>query len=109
MFTLDGKFVKQGFVTRNAKSSSTTGGLAFSADPQQRFLYVADQGNSHVHILRRDTLEEIGHFGEPGREPGNFQAPHHLTTDLSGNIYTVEVRGGERAQRFLFKGIKPKK
>ena len=108
VFSLDGKFLKQAFVTRDAKSSSTTGGLSFSHDPGQTFLYVADQGNSKVHILLRETLEEVGSFGQEGKEPGNFIAPHQLATDLNGNLYTVEVKGGERAQRFLFKGYKPK-
>jgi DNA-binding beta-propeller fold protein YncE len=108
VFSLDGKFIKQAFVTRNAKSSSTTGGLAFSRDAGQKFLYVADQGNSKVHILLRETLEEIGSFGQLGKEPGNFNAPHQLATDLKGNVYTVEVKGGERAQRFILKGFKPK-
>jgi DNA-binding beta-propeller fold protein YncE len=107
VFTLDGKYVKQGFVTRTATSPMTTGGLAFSSDPQQRFIYSADQGNGHVHILNRLTLEEVGHFGEEGKAPGDFHALHHLATDSKGNLYTVEVQGGSRAQRFMFKGIKP--
>jgi len=108
VFSLDGKFLKQAFVTRNAKSSSTTGGLSFSHDPVQTFLYVADQGNSKVHILLRETLEEVGSFGQEGKEPGSFIAPHQIATDVKGNVYTVEVKGGERAQRFLFKGYKPR-
>ena len=108
VFTLEGKYIKQGFVTRNAKSSSTTGGLAFSPDPQQQFIYSADQGNGHVHIVNRQTLEEVGYFGEEGKAPGDFHAVHHLATDSKGNIYTVEVQGGSRVQRFMFKGIKPK-
>ena len=108
VFSLDGKFLKQEFVTRDAKSSSTTGGLSFSHDPGQTFLYVADQGNSKVHILLRETLEEVGSFGQEGKEPGSFIAPHQIATDVKGNVYTVEVKGGERAQRFLFKGYKPR-
>ncbi|MEO8260825.1 MAG: hypothetical protein ABI868_25995 [Acidobacteriota bacterium] len=107
VFTLDGKYVKQGFVTRSAKSSSTTGGLAFSPDPQQQFIYTTDQGNHKVHIVNRQTLEEVGSFGEEGKKPGEFHAPHHLATDSKGNIYTVEVQGGSRVQRFMFKGMKP--
>jgi NHL repeat len=107
VFTLDGKYLKQGFVGRTLKSSSTTGGLAFSPDPLQQFIYTADQGNGHVHIVNRQTLEEVGYFGEEGKAPGEFHAVHHLATDSKGNIYTVEVQGGSRVQRFMFKGIKP--
>jgi DNA-binding beta-propeller fold protein YncE len=108
VFSLDGKYLKQAFVTRDAKSAMTTGGLSFSPDPGQKFLYVADQGNHKVHILLRETLEEIGSFGGEGKAPGQFTAPHQLATDLKGNLYTVEVKGGERAQRFLFEGYKPR-
>ena len=108
VFTLDGKYLKQGFVGRTLKSSSTTGGLAFSPDPLQQFIYTADQGNGHVHIVNRQTLEEVGYFGEEGKAPGEFHAVHHLATDSKGNIYTVEVQGGSRVQRFIFKGIKPR-
>ena len=69
---------------------------------------MADQGNHKVHILLRETLEEVGSFGQEGKEPGSFIAPHQVATDLKGNVYTVEVKGGERAQRFLFKGYKPR-
>ena len=45
VFTLDGKFIKEAFV---ARETSTTNGtvysIASSTDPQQRFLYVADEG-----------------------------------------------------------------
>ena len=108
VFTLDGKFVKQGFVARNAKSASTTGGLAFSPDPQQQFIFSASQGNNHVYIVYRQTLEEVGHFGKEGTAPGDFRAVHHLAADSQGNLYTVEVQGGERAQRFIYKGLKAK-
>jgi DNA-binding beta-propeller fold protein YncE len=114
VFTLDGKYIKQAFVTRTAKNSSTTGGLAFSPLPSQQFIYSADQGNGHVHILNRQTLEEVGHIGEEGKAPGDFHAVHHLAADSKGNIYTAEVRGGgpelggTRLQRFLYKGMKSK-
>jgi DNA-binding beta-propeller fold protein YncE len=107
VFTQDGKFVKQAFVNRTAKNAMTTGGLAFSSDPEQRFLYCADQGQHRVHILNRQTLEEVGDFGGEGKARGQFYAVHHLATDSNGNLYTVEVQGGARVQRFLFKGIKP--
>ena len=107
VFTLDGKYIKQGFVARTARNPMTTGGLAFSSDPKQQFIYTADQGNGHVRIVNRQTLEEVGYFGEKGKAPGDFHAVHHLATDSSGNLYTVEVQGGSRVQRFIFKGIKP--
>jgi hypothetical protein len=113
VFSLDGKYIKQGFVDRKAKNSSTAGGLAFSPAPEQQFIYSAAQGNGHVHILNRQTLEEVGRIGEEGKAPGDFHAVHHIATDSKGNLYTAEVigggreLGGSRFQRFLYKGAKP--
>src|SRR2546423_6887197 len=47
VFTVDGKYVTQAFINRDAPSfDGTASGLAFSGDRQQEFLYVADYGNS---------------------------------------------------------------
>ena len=107
VFTLDGKYQAQVFVNRKDKSAATACGLALSADPQQKYLYVSDFGNGHVWILDRKSLTVLGHFGEQGPEPGNFRNAHHMTTDSKGNLYTAEVNPGSRVQRFVFKGVKP--
>ena len=80
-------------------------GLAFSADPQQTYLYVADYGNSHVVVVNRKTLEVLYQFGKRSDAPGDFQGIHNLATDSKGNLYTAEVAPGNRAQKFIFKGV----
>jgi len=107
VFTLDGKYQTQVFVNRKDKSAATACGLALSADPQQRFLYVSDFGNGHLWILDRKSLQVLGHFGEQGPQPGNFRNAHHIATDSKGNLYTAEVNPGSRVQKFVFKGLKP--
>jgi DNA-binding beta-propeller fold protein YncE len=107
VFTLDGKYQTQVFVNRKDKSAATACGLALSADPQQRFLYVSDFGNGHLWILDRKSLRVLGHFGEQGPQPGNFRNAHHMATDSKGNLYTAEVNPGSRVQKFVFKGLKP--
>jgi sugar lactone lactonase YvrE len=79
--------------------------VAFSHDPQQRFLYVTDGMNNRVHILRRDTLEELTTFGDGGRQPGQFYGVHSIAVDSKGNIYTTETWEGKRLQKFVFKGV----
>ena len=101
VFTLGGAFWTQGFINQNAESASTTAGLAFSPDPEQQFIYVADQGNSLIHIVDRETLDVLDSFGSNGAAPGQFQALHHIATDSQGNIYTAEAQRGRRAQKFL--------
>ena len=68
---------------------------------------MGDGENELVHILRRDTLEELTAFGDGGRQPGQFYGVHVIASDSKGNIYTAETYEGHRVQRFLYKGIAP--
>ena len=105
VFDLDGAYRTQGFVNRGDESASTVAGLAFSPDAGQRFLYSADQGNSHIHVIDRATLEVLDTFGSNGAAPGEFQALHHLASDSDGNLYTAEAQRGRRVQKFTFTGM----
>lgn len=107
IFTPDGKYVNQVFINRAGPSNGSSAGLAFSPDPAQEFLYVSDLGNSHVAVLNRKTLQVLYQFGMRGAKPGDFQAPHHMAVDSKGNLYTAEVNPGNRAQKFVFKGLSP--
>jgi hypothetical protein len=60
-----------------------------------------------VHIMLRDTLEELTSFGDGGRQPGQFYGVHSIATDSQGNIYTTETYEGKRLQKFVFKGLGP--
>ena len=105
VFDLDGTYRTQGFVNPGAESASTVAGLAFSPDAEQRFMYSADQGNSHIHVIDRATLEVLDTFGANGPAPGEFQALHHLDTDSDGNLYTAEAQRGRRAQKLTYTGM----
>ena len=105
VFTLDGKYITQVFINRNEAGAMTVAGMAFSPDPQQQFMYVADYANSHIHVVRRQTLELIDTFGHRGRTPGDFQGLHHIATDSKGNIYTAEAQLGRRVQKLVFTGM----
>ena len=142
VFTLEGKYLTQVFLSRGKMPPSTLPGMAFgkpiheladglandgmtasrtafSADPQQRFLYVIDRIKQQIVILDRKTLEILGAFGDgPGSAPGQFYVLHDVATDSKGNVYTAEVRGNfiytaevdlgnRRAQKFVFKGMSP--
>jgi hypothetical protein len=109
VFTLEGKYITQGFVNRRgAAGANTVAGLAFSPDAQQQFIYAADQSNSMIHILRRKTLEVIDSIGTRSPKPGDFQGLHHIASDSKGNLYTAEAQVGRRAQKLVFKGLSPK-
>ena len=77
--------------------------IAFSKDPQQKYIYLADGENDRVHILDRDRSRS-DHFGEGGRQPGEFYGVHSIATDSKGNIYTTETYRGQRVQNSYTKG-----
>ena len=110
VFTLDGTFVKQAFVDRwceepQCGNGQTVASIAFSADPEQRFLYVASRSPARIWVYDRQTLEPLDSFGRPGVAPGEFYILHHMTSDSKGNLYASEVQDGRRVQKFTFKGL----
>ena len=107
VFHPDGTFVKEVFVEKETRGSGSSWDVAFSKDPQQKYLYLADGENDRVHIFDRQTLEMLTTFGEGGRQPGEFYGVHSIATDSKGNIYTTETYRGQRVQKFVYKGVAP--
>ncbi len=107
VFKPDGTFVKEQFYARNTLASGSVWDIAFSKDPQQRFIYMSDGQNERIRIILRDTLEELSAFGDGGRQPGQFYGVHSLATDSKGNLYETETYEGKRIQKFVYKGIGP--
>ena len=110
VFTLDGKYVNQVFIDRYCEAphcgnGQTVASTAFSADPEQRFLYVASRSPARVWVLDRKTLEPLDSFGRNGVAPGEFYVMHHMNVDSKGNLYVTEVQDGKRIQKFVFKGL----
>jgi hypothetical protein len=103
VFDLNGKYITQVFINRTEAVSAA--GLAFSPDAQQTYLYVADYGNSRIAVLNRKTLDVLYQFGKRSAAPGDFQGLHNLAADSKGNLYTAEVAPGNRAQKFVYKGM----
>jgi hypothetical protein len=133
VFTVDGKYVAQVFLSRSRIAPSTLPGTMFgtpireladelanagmtasrtavSPDPEQRSLYVIDRIRQQIAILDRRTLAILGYFGDGlGSAPGQFYVLHDIAADSKGNVYTAEVNGNgnRRAQKFAFKGMAP--
>lgn len=103
VFDVNGKYINQVFINRAEGVSAA--GLSFSADAQQTYMYVADYGNSHLVVVNRKTLEVLYQFGKRSPAPGDFQGLHNLAADSKGNLYAAEVAPGNRAQKFVFKGM----
>ena len=103
VFTIDGKFQREVFIERKTRLLGTSFNTAFSPDPEQRWLYVADAGNGRIHILDRKTLNPAGAYGRIGRYAGQFIFMHNLATDSRGNLYVSEVGTGRRVQKLVLK------
>jgi len=104
VFTKNGTFVKEFFVRPATLGNGSTWTLNFSADPQQKFLLVADGENNVVWVLRRHDGLIVSTFGHNGRNAGQFHWVHQAAVTTDGNYYTGEVDTSKRIQKFVLKG-----
>jgi DNA-binding beta-propeller fold protein YncE len=107
VFQRDGTFVNETFIARRTRGDGAVWDIAFSRDPEQKFLFVADGRNEKVYIVLRKTMEVLTSFGDGGRQPGQFFGVHSIATDSRGNVYTTESYEGKRLQKFVNKGMGP--
>ena len=105
VFKTDGTFVKQYPMETETRGDGSVWEIAFSRDPQQKFLYIADGANENIHVYDRATMKELYWFGGGGRQPGQFYAVHSIVTNSKGDIYTTETYRGQRVQKFTYKGM----
>jgi DNA-binding beta-propeller fold protein YncE len=106
VFTADGKFVKEQFYEKDTLGSGSVWDIAFSKDPQQKYLFMADGMNQRIMVIDRQSLQVLTSFGDGGRQVGQFFGVHSIAIDSKGNLYTTETWEGKRLQKFAFKGIK---
>ncbi|HEV8365941.1 MAG TPA: hypothetical protein VGQ52_20665 [Gemmatimonadaceae bacterium] len=105
VFQKDGKFVKEVRIAPRTRGDGSVWDIAFSRDPQQTYLYLADGKNEKIYVMDRKSLVILTSFGDGGRQPGQFFGVHSIVTDTKGNIYTTETYEGKRLQKFVYKGI----
>jgi DNA-binding beta-propeller fold protein YncE len=96
-----GNFKKEFKLAEYTGVGGSTGGVAFSPDRPQRFLFISDLTNNHIWFLNRDDGKVVGTFGSMGDNGGQFFGLHMIAVDSRGNIYTGEVFTGQRVQRFV--------
>lgn len=107
VFRKDGTFVDEVRLAPRTLGDGSTWDIAFSRDPEQKYMYVADGKNMKVYVMDRLSLEVLTSFGDGGRQPGLFFAVHSIATDSQGNIYTTETYEGKRVQKFVYMGEGP--
>ena len=107
VFSKDGKFVKEKVIAKRTLGDGSVWDIAFSRDPAQKYIYLADGKNEKIYVIERATLEILSTFGDGGRQPGQFFGVHSIATDSKGNLYTTETYEGKRLQKFVYRGIGP--
>lgn len=105
VFEKNGKFVKEVRIAPRTRGDGSVWDIAFSRDPQQTYIYLADGKNEKIYVIDRKSLEILTSFGDGGRQPGQWFGVHSIATDSKGNIYTTETYEGKRVQKFVYKGI----
>jgi sugar lactone lactonase YvrE len=101
IFKKDGTFVKETFISPTTLGEGSVWDVAFSSDPQQRLLYVADGQDQRVFVLDRATLATVSTIGSGGRWPGAFFGVGSVAVDSKGNLFTGENFEGKRLQKFV--------
>lgn len=101
VFTKQGKFVKEFLVANQTLERGSAGSVNFSADSQQKYIFVSDIMNNVVWMLSRDNGAVVGKIGHAGHQGGQFHYLHVATMDSHGNLYNGEVESGKRVQKFV--------
>ena len=99
--TTEGEFIEEFILAPGTGGGGSTGGVAFSPDPEQQYLYISDLTNNKIWFLDRETGNLVGQMGNMADNGGAFYGLHMIAVDSEGNIYTGEVFAGERVQRFV--------
>lgn len=107
VFKKDGTFVKERIIEKRTKGDGSVWDIAFSKDPEQKYIFLADGSNERIWVIERATLDIVTSFGDGGRQPGQFYAVHSIAADSKGNIFTTETYRGQRVQKFVYKGMAP--
>jgi DNA-binding beta-propeller fold protein YncE len=100
IFSPEGTYVNEMTISPRTLGPGSVWDLALSPDAAQHWLFVADGSNHKIWIVERSTLSIRDSFGRGGRQAGQFDWVHNVATDSKGNVYTAEVRTGNRIQKF---------
>jgi hypothetical protein len=107
VFRKDGTFVSELRVAPETRGAGSVWDIAFSKDPEQTYIYLADGLNERIYIIDRQSMRILTSFGDGGRQPGQFFGVHSIATDSQGNLYTTETYEGKRLQKFVYRGLAP--
>ena len=104
VFDKQGKFLRNIWIKTGTPKlpdpRGTVWWVAFSRDPQEKYLYVMNGRNEVVTIVENESGKILSTFGRPGHQFGDFTHGHTIAVDSKGNLYVAETDYGRRVQRF---------
>jgi hypothetical protein len=101
VFHKDGRFVTEWRIAPGTTGLGSVWDLGLWPDAGQTLLFNADGQTDQVRVLRRGDGTILGAFGRAGRRAGEFHWVHSLAIDSHGTVFTTEVDGANRVQRFV--------
>jgi hypothetical protein len=101
VFTKEGKFLKEFLIRPKTLGLGSVWSTAFSRDPAQKYLYVADGENGVIHVLNRESGVEVETIGHKGRYAGEFHDVDRIALDSKGNLYVTEITHNIRLQKLV--------
>ena len=101
VFTKGGMFVEEFLIRPETLGNGSVWSTAFSNDPEQRYLFVADGVNGKIWILNREDGTEVGSIGHKGHQAGQLDQIELMAFDSQGNLYITEVAPNTRIQKFV--------
>jgi DNA-binding beta-propeller fold protein YncE len=78
VFRRDGTFVTEKQIAPRTLGDGSVWDIAFSKDPEQRFIYLADGKNMKVYVMERSSLDVVTSFGMGGPQHRHGLAGQHL-------------------------------
>jgi len=81
-----------------ANAVGTAGWVAFSRDPDQKYMYVANGADDNIAIVDRVSGQVLSKFGRPGLMNGGMTDPHSIAVNSKGDIIVGEVPYGGNIQ-----------
>jgi hypothetical protein len=89
-----GNFKKEFKLAEYTGVGGSTGGVAFSPDKAQKYLFISDLTNNHVWFIERETGKVVGQLGSMGENGGQFFGLQHDCDRFEGeHLHRRGVRG----------------
>jgi len=103
VFTKAGQYLQEFFIRTDTLGNGAVWDVAFSKDPQQKYLVAVDGENNVVWTVNRATGVVVDKQFRNGRNAGQFHWVHQAAVDSKGNLYTGEVDTAKRIQKFVLR------